>query len=206
MKIRLLPPRGEDFFGLFEQAADNLLAGAGLLRDLMNHYDDIERKVKAIKDVEHAGDQLTHEIVGRLNRTFVTPLDREDIHALATGLDDVVDSIEAVANRMIAFKIEAPTPALRQMTDILYHAAEEIRRGIRSLRKLDDLMAFCIEIKNLETKADDISRMLIAELFDKEKDPIAIIKWKEIYGRMEAATDRCEDIANIIEAVVVKNA
>jgi uncharacterized protein len=205
MKFHLFP-RGEDFFHLFEQAADNLVNGANHLQDFMNTYENIEHKAETIKDIEHKGDHLTHEIVEKLNRTFITPIDREDIHALTSGLDDVVDSIEAVSNRMIAFKIEAPTSALKQMTDILCHAAEEIQKAVHSLRHLDDLMAFCIEIKNLETRADEISRQLISDLFDKEKDPIAVIKWKEIYGRMEAATDRCEDIANIIESIVVKNA
>ena len=205
MKIRFFP-RNEYFFCLFEQASDNLVNGANHLRDFMNNYDNIEQKAQLIKDIEHKGDQLTHEIVEKLNRTFITPIDREDIHALTSGLDDVVDSIEAVSNRMISFKIEAPTDALKQMTDILCRAAEEIRKAVHSLRKLDHLMTFCIEIKNLETRADEISRRLVSELFDQEKDPIAVIKWKEIYGRMEAATDRCEDIANIIEAIVVKNA
>ena len=205
MKIRLFP-RGEDFFQLFEQAADNVVDCAVHLQDFMNNYENIEEKAHIIKGIEHKGDQLTHEIVGRLNRTFVTPMDREDIHALATGLDDVVDSIEAVSNRMIAFKIEAPTAELKEMTDILHHASEEIRKAVHSLRKLDNLMCFCIQIKNLETRADDISRQLISDLFGREKDPITVIKWKEIYGRMEAATDRCEDIANIIESIVVKNA
>jgi len=205
MKIRFFP-RNEDFFCLFEQASDNLVNGADHLQDFMNDYVDIEKKAQAIKDIEHKGDQLTHEIVEKLNRTFITPIDREDIHALTSGLDDVVDSIEAVSNRMIAFKIEAPTDSLKEMTDILCHAAAQIQSAIHSLRRLDYLMAFCIEIKNLETKADEISRRLISDLFENEKDPIAVIKWKEIYGRMEAATDRCEDIANIIEAIVVKNA
>jgi hypothetical protein len=205
MKLRFFP-RGENFFRLFDQASDNLVNGARLLQDFMNNYHDIEQKAQIIKDIEHKGDQLTHEIVEKLNRTFMTPIDREDIHALTSGLDDVVDSIEAVSNRMIAFKIVAPTDALIQMTAILCRAAEEIQKAVHSLHKLDCLMTFCIEIKNLETKADEISRRLISDLFDKEKDPIAVIKWKEIYGRMEAATDRCEDIANIIEAIVVKNA
>ncbi len=205
MKFRLFP-RDEDFFHLFEQAADNLVDGADHLLDFMNTYENIEKKAGSIKDIEHKGDQLTHEIVEKLNRTFITPIDREDIHALTSGLDDVVDSIEAVSNRMIAFKIAAPTEALKQMTGILSHAAKEIQKAVHSLRKLDHLMTFCIEIKNLETRADEISRQLISDLFENERDPIAVIKWKEIYGRMEAATDRCEDIANIIEAIVVKNA
>jgi len=147
MKFRLFP-RGEDFFQLFEQAVDNLVVGANHLQDFMNNYENIEHKAETIKDIEHKGDRLTHEIVEKLNRTFITPIDREDIHALTSGLDDVVDSIEAVSNRMIAFKIEAPTAALKQMTDILCRAAEEIQKAVHSLRKLDHLMTFCIEIKN----------------------------------------------------------
>lgn len=205
MKFSLLP-RNENFFLLFEKAADNLVVGAKLFQDFMENYQQIEQKAQKIKDVEHQGDLLTHEIVEKLNRTFVTPIDREDIHALASGLDDVLDSIEAVANRMMIFDIPAPTEPLKQMTGILVRAVEEIQKAVHSLRKLDHLMTFCIEIKTLETKADEISRKLLFELFKKEKDPITVIKWKEIYGRMEAAADECEDIAKIIESIVVKNA
>jgi predicted phosphate transport protein (TIGR00153 family) len=205
MKFSLIP-RNEDFFLLFEKASDNLVVGANLLQDFMDHYEHVEAKAQKIKDVEHQGDLLTHEIVEKLNRSFITPIDREDIHALASGLDDVLDSIEAVANRMMIFKITAPTEPLKRMTGILVRAVEEINRAVHSLRKLDHLMTFCIEIKNLETKADELSRHLLSELFKEEKDPITVIKWKEIYGRMEAAADECEDIAKIIEAIVVKNA
>ena len=205
MRLSFLP-RDENFFLLFEKAADNLVVGTRLLQDFMDHYEQIEQKAQKIKDIEHQGDLLVHEIVEKLNRTFVTPIDREDIHALASALDDVLDSIEAVANRMMIFKIPAPTEPLKQMTAILVRAVEEIQKAVHSLRKLDHLMTFCIEIKNLETRADEISRHLLAELFDGEKDPITVIKWKEIYGRMEAAADMCNDIANIIESIVVKNA
>jgi len=205
MRISLLP-RNENFFLLFEKASDNLVAGANLLQDLMDHYERIEEKAQNIKEVEHQGDLLTHEIVEKLNRTFVTPIDREDIHALASGLDDVLDSIEAVANRMMIFDIPAPTEPLKKMTSILVRAVLEIQKAVHSLRKLDHLMTFCIEIKNMETRADELSRHLLFELFKNEKDPITVIKWKEIYGRMEAAADECNDIANVIESIVIKNA
>jgi len=205
MRISLLP-REDNFFLLFEKASDNLVVGAKLFQDFMDHYENVEEKAQKLKDVEHQGDLITHEIVEKLNRSFVTPIDREDIHALSSGLDDVLDSIEAVANRMTLFKISAPTGPLITMTGILVQASEQIQKAVHSLRKLDHLMVFCIEIKNLETKADDISRTLLGELFEREKDPIAVIKWKEIYGRMESAADKCADIAKIIEAIVVKNA
>jgi hypothetical protein len=205
MRISLLP-REDNFFLLFEKASDNLVAGAKLFQDFMDHYENVEEKAQKLKDVEHQGDLLTHEIVEKLNRSFVTPIDREDIHALSSGLDDVLDSIEAVANRMTLFKIPSPTEPLRRMTGILVQASEQIQKAVHSLRKLDHLMVFCIEIKRLETQADEISRTLLGELFEREKDPIAVIKWKEIYGRMESAADECADIAKIIESIVVKNA
>ncbi len=205
MKISLLP-KEENFFLLFEKASDNLVAGARLLQDFMERYENVEEKAQKLKEVEHAGDLLTHEIVEKLNRTFITPIDREDIYALASNLDDVLDSIEAVASRMTIFRIPGPTEPLRAMTVILVQASEQIQKAVHSLKKLDHLMTFCIEIKRLETQADDISRRLLGELFEKERDPIAVIKWKEIYGRMEAAADECADIAKIIEAIVVKNA
>jgi len=205
MRLSLLP-REDNFFILFEKAADNLVAGAKLFQDFMDRYENVEEKAQKLKDVEHQGDLIIHEIVEKLNRSFVTPIDREDIHALASGLDDVLDSIEAVANRMTLFKIPAPTGPLKTMTGILVQASEQIQKAVHSLRKLDHLMVFCIEIKRLETQADEISRTLLGELFEREKDPIAVIKWKEIYGRMEASADKCADIAKIIEAIVVKNA
>ena len=205
MRLSLLP-REDNFFILFEKAADNLVVGAKLFQDFMDHYENVEEKAQKLKDVEHQGDLVIHEIVEKLNRSFVTPIDREDIHDLASGLDDVLDSIEAVANRMTLFKIPAPTGPLKTMTGILVQASEQIQKAVHSLRKLDHLMVFCIEIKRLETQADEISRTLLGELFEREKDPIAVIKWKEIYGRMEAAADRCADIAKIIESIVVKNA
>jgi predicted phosphate transport protein (TIGR00153 family) len=205
MRISLLP-KEENFFLLFEKASDNLVAGAKLFQDFMDRYENVEEKAQKLKDVEHQGDLIIHEIVEKLNRSFVTPIDRDDIHSLASGLDDVLDSIEAIANRMVLFKIPSPTEPLRRMTAILIQASEQIQKAVHSLRKLDHLMVFCIEIKRLETQADEISRTLLGELFEREKDPIAVIKWKEIYGRMEAAADKCADIAKIIEAIVVKNA
>lgn len=205
MKISLLP-KDENFFKLFEKAADNLVEGARLFQDFMEHYENVAEKAQKLKEVEYQGDLITHEIVEKLNRSFVTPIDRDDIHSLASGLDDVLDSIEAVANRMVAFKIPAPTGPLKEMTLILVQASDQIQKAVHSLRKLDHLMTFCMELKNLESRADEISRGLLPELFEREKDPIAVIKWKEIYGRMEAAADECEDIANIIESIVVKNA
>jgi uncharacterized protein len=205
MRISLLP-REDNFFLLFEKASDNLVDGARLLQDFMDHYENVDEKAQKLKDVEHQGDLIIHEIVEKLNRSFVTPIDRDDIHSLASGLDDVLDSIEAIANRMVLFKIASPTEPLRRMTAILIQASEQIQKAVHSLRKLDHLMVFCIEIKRLETQADEISRTLLGELFEQEKDPIAVIKWKEIYGRMEASADKCADIAKIIEAIVVKNA
>jgi len=205
MRISLLP-REDNFFLLFEKASDNLVTGVHLLQEFLEHYENVEEKAQKLKDIEHQGDLITHEIVEKLNRTFITPIDREDIHALASNLDDVLDSIEAVVNRILIFKIPTPTEPLKAMGRILVQACEQINKAVHSLRKLDHLMTFCIEIKRLETQADDISRHQLMELFENEKDPIAVIKWKEIYGRMESAADECADIAKIVESIVVKNA
>lgn len=200
-----LAPREERFFDMFNESVDVVLKGVSLFNDLVQDYTDVEEKAKRIKEVELEGDHNTHRLVEALNRSFVTPIDRDDIHALNSGLDDILDYAEALASRMILFKIKEVTPEMRQFGELLLKATDEISKAVHSMRNLDHLMSFCKEIKRLENLGDDVSRKAISDLFEYEKDPIELIKLKELYGRMEGAMDKCEDVANIIETIVVKN-
>jgi predicted phosphate transport protein (TIGR00153 family) len=202
--LRLFP-REENFFDLFRKQAAIVHQGADLLVAMVRDYTDLEQKAKTLREVEHQGDQITHEIFERLNRTFVTPIEREDIHALASGLDDVLDSVEAIASRFVLLRIEKPTPECLALVDIIDKAAEEIVKAVDHLKDLRTLMSFTIEINRLENVADVISRDVVAALFDGKRDALDVLRWKEIYGRLEATADQCEDIANIIEAIVLKN-
>jgi len=201
-----LVPKDQRFFDLFNQLAQKVHSGAKHFRELFENYDDVERKARRIKEIEHEADLITHEIFSRLNKTFVTPLEPEDIHALASGLDDLLDDIEGIAARMVMFRISRPTKEAIELVDIISKAAGEIEKAVQNLQKMDDLIQFCIEINRMENMADDITRRMVGKLFDDEKDVVALIKWKEIYGRLEATADKCEDVANIIENIVVKNA
>jgi uncharacterized protein len=199
-------PKEEKFFEMFKESAQNLLKGAEALKDLVEDYADVERKVREIKDIEHQGDVIFHRIVDRVNKTFVTPLDREDIYELVNELDNALDAIEGVSSRFFYFKIDKPTPESIQMINIVYKAAVEIKKAIDNLKTFNDLLPFCVEINRLENEADIISREMIGKLLDEETDWRKALKWKEIYGRLETAADHCEDIANVIESIVVKNA
>ncbi len=201
-----LIPREEKFFEFFEKAANNILDGAKVLVQMTDEQDgDFEKGWKQLEDLEHVGDKITHQIIRKLNRTFITPIDREDIHALTVALDDVMDLIEAVAARMSLYKIKQPTEEARKLALVILKSAEEIVKAVSNLERLDDVTEHCIEINRLENEADEVCREAIAGLFEKGQDPIDVIKWKEIYETMETATDRCEDVANIVEGVALKN-
>ena len=201
-------PKDHKFFDLFREDAANLRAGALALQELVDHYEDIERKYEKIKAIEHQGDNITHELFTRLRDTFITPLEREDIHGLASGLDDVLDCIEGVASRMWTFKLARPTPEVRKLVDVIVKAVEQIFEAIDNLESLGHVHAFCKQINILEYEADVICREAIADLFVKAETPAEIkdlIKLKEIYTRLEVAADRCEDVANVIEEIIVKS-
>jgi hypothetical protein len=205
--FRLIPPQEEEFRELFQKAANNILEGAQVLTQMANgRSEDLQERWERLEELEHAGDKITHQIIQRLSRTFITPIDREDIHSLAVALDDVMDLIEASAARMSLYKIKQPTEEAGKLAQIIQKSTEEIARAVSSLERMDDVMEHCIEINRLENVADEISREAIAGLFDKGHDPMDVIKWKEIYEIMETTTDRCEDVANIVEALVLKNA
>ena len=199
-------PREEKFFELFVEDAQNVLAAARLLEEFFRSYDERERLASQLRDLEHRGDQLSHDIGQRLERTFVTPFDREDIHQLISRLDDVLDFIEEVADTCILYKIDAPTPTAHDQAEILVKQVEEIVRALEKLRRFKDIGPHWIEIHRLENEGDRIARKAIADLFTNGNDPIEIIKWKDLYALLEDAIDSCEDAANVIERIVVKHA
>lgn len=201
-----LIPREEKFFEFFEKAANNILEGARVLVQMTEEGGaNFQERWKRLEELEHVGDKITHQIIRKLNRTFIAPIDREDIHSLAVALDDVMDLIEASAARMSLYKIKQPTEEARKLAHVILKSAEEIVKAVSNLERLDDVMEHCIEINRLENMADEISREAIADLFDKGHDPMDVIKWKEIYETMEMATDQCEDVANIVESLVLKS-
>ena len=198
-------PREEDFFVLFRKQAALVRQGCDQLHEMLESFDRLEERAKQLKDVEHEADVVTHEIFERLNRTFITPLEREDIHQLASNLDDVLDAVEAIASRVVLFQIRTPSPEAKRMSKILIECATQIERAVDNLKNMNNLMSFTVEINRLENEADSISRQVTADLFSGRHDLLDVMRWKEIYGRLEAAADKCEDVANAIESIVVKS-
>lgn len=202
---RLLPQE-RTFFDRFTEMTANIEAGARALLELFEDYRDVEKKVTHIKDLEHRGDEMIHDLMTRLNQTFITPLDREDIHELADKLDDVLDLIDAVATRLVVYRIAAPRPGVADLARTLLKATGEIHAAISHLEKQDRILDHCIEINRLEKEGDREVRVAIARLFEQEKNPVEIIKWKELFEVLETAHDKCEDVANVLESVVLKSA
>jgi len=201
---RLLP-RERSFFTIFTEVTANIQEGAKALAALFHDYRDIPARTQAIKALEHKGDDLTHEIITRLNQTFITPFDREDIHALTTKLDDVLDLMDAVATRLVIYRAETLRPGAAELADILVRATAELHAAVSHLEKQDGILDHCVIISDLEDEADTAVRSAIARLFEVEKDPVELIKWKEILEVLEIATDKCQDVANVLEAVVLKS-
>lgn len=204
--FRILP-RDEQFFVLFEKASQNMLDGAEALKELLDNFDDVRGRAHLIEEIEHKGDLFTHEIVKKLNTTFLTPIDRDDIHALASAIDDVLDLIHAASIRISVYKISEPTSHAKELGFLILKAARELHRGIGRLsKKAGEVFEHCVEVNSIENEADRVYRDAIAFLFEHERDPVTIMKWKEIYEKLETATDRCEDAANVLESVALKNA
>jgi len=202
-----LIPKDEKFFVMFKEMTTTIIEGAQLLKDMMDHFENPQLSQKMIKDVEHKADQLTHDIIKKLNKSFVTPLDREDIYALSAALDDILDLIDASAQRIVMYNVEKTTPEARELAFLILKSCQTIDKAVALLGgKLEPIAEYCMEVNSLENEADRVCREAISRLFDEEKDPIQLIKWKEIYETLERATDKCEDAANILESVVVKNA
>ncbi len=206
--LKKIFPKELDFFGMFEKAADNVNKGASYLVEMMDNFNVAEIKAKEIHAAEQEGDMLTHEVMRRLNKTFVTPLDREDIHSLISRLDDVLDLIWASADRAVLFKLNNPLPQAVELAKTLHETTEIIVKAINCLKdkKYSYIQEFCIEINRLENRGDRIFREALVKLFDNINDPILVIKWKEVYEHLEDATDTCEDVANILESIVLKHA
>ncbi len=195
------------FFDDFERQARCIVIAGRLLHDLVMNFKDVEAKVRAIKDVEHEGDQVTHAIVTRLNTTFVTPLDRQDIHSLASRLDDVLDVIDEVAVALLVYRVPVPTSECRAMADVIVDAIVATEQAVRCLRRLDpSFSTHAVEVHRHEHRADELLRRSVAALFRERVDPVEVLKWKEIYEMLESVTDRCEDVANAIEAIMLKMA
>jgi hypothetical protein len=198
-------PKEEDFFSLFRRQVALVRKGCDQLNDMVVSFDNLDARARELKDTEHEGDLVTHELFERLNRTFITPIEREDIHDLASGLDDVLDAAEAIGSRLVLFRINKMTPEAVQLASILARCGAQLEQVVGNLKGFKNLMGFAIEINRLENEADHISREVVADLFSGAHDLLDVMRWKEIYGRLEGATDRCEDVANTIEAIVLKN-
>jgi len=185
--------------------SDNLIAGARTLVDLFADYQDVARKIDEIHRIEREGDELTHAILTKLNQTFITPFDREDIHQLASKLDDVLDFINAAGARIVMYRITAPPQAAGDLARIILMQSQELQKAVSLMQKNGNILGHCVEINRLENEADLVAQQAIAELFEYEKDPINLIKVKELLEFLERATDKAEDVANVLETVVLKN-
>jgi predicted phosphate transport protein (TIGR00153 family) len=201
-----LIPREERFFDDFVALAEQIQLGAGLLEQMLAPEHPVWDKADEIKEVEHKCDFLTHEIIQRLHRTFVTPLDREDIHTLARSLDDVMDAVDASAAFVRLYQIQRVRPDARELGRIIGLSATQLVKALKALDRRTGVAEPAVEINRLENEADRIHQSALRRLFEEEQDPVAIMKWKEILDFLEDATDRCEDVANVLEGVVVKHA
>ncbi|MDR3763006.1 MAG: DUF47 family protein [Acidobacteriota bacterium] len=203
--LRIIP-RETEFFDMFNEMAQNLTVGATQLRDLLENYTDVAANVQRIKGTEHRGDEIAHAVFVKLNSSFITPFDREDIHTLASSLDDVLDFINAAADRLITYKINFPPEAAAELAMIILQQSEELAKAVGLLEKGDELLKHCVEVNRLENEADRISTTAIGRLFETETNPIHLIKHKELLEILEMATDKAEDVANVLETVVLKSA
>jgi len=202
-------PREEKFFDLFIDSSRNIVKAAHCLKDMLENWEDREAKLTEITDLEHKGDSIAHQIVALLHTTFVTPFDREDIAQLSHTMDDIIDFIHSAADFMIIYKIKEPTQRAKELAEIIVQATEEVERVVSLLDNRSGLKRVeehCVELNRLENRADKIFRAALGELFDTTKDTLYMIKWREIYEHMETATDRCEDVADVLEGVACKHA
>lgn len=203
-------PKDMEFYDLFEQGTSNLVVAAEKLVDFFDNYENVEAKAKELKDLEHRGDVITHEIIARVHRSFVTPIDREDITLLAHSLDDVMDFIEAAGRTAFLYRIAQPTERARELARIVVKVAHKLNEVVPRLRRRDQftwILKQCVEINTLENDADDVQHAALVELFEAcRTDACEVIKWREIYGHLENATDRGEDVANVLEGIVLKHA
>jgi predicted phosphate transport protein (TIGR00153 family) len=204
--VRLsLAPRDREFFDLFEEAGGNILRAAGLLERMLRDYPEESELARDLLICEQEGDRITHDIIHRLNQTFVTPIDREDIYELASALDDIVDWAEEVADYMGLYKIEAPMEQAQRLAHVLLQSSRQIADAMPRLRTFKDISHYTVEINRLENDGDRITREAVASLFDNGIDPMVVIRWKDIFERLENGIDATEHVANVLEGIVIKN-
>ena len=201
----LIAPRDREFFDLFDEAAGNSVRAAELLLEMIRDFPEKSELAREILIVEQEGDRITHDIIKRLNQTFVTPIDREDIYGLASALDDVVDFTEEAADFLILYKVEAPMEQSVRLAEVLVTACRQIAEAMPRMRGFKDISHYTVEVNRLENDGDRISREAMAALFDDGIDPMVVIRWKDIYERLEQAIDATERVANILEGIVIKN-
>lgn len=199
-------PHEGGFHDMFVELAENVYRASQAMVAMLENFSDPPADAEKIKDIEHTNDTITHMLMNKLNRTFITPFDREDIHELASKIDDVLDLTDAAASRLVTYRITEIRPGVPELSRVLMAATKEVVAAVRVLEQKDHVLSHCIEINRLENEADRICRDLIARLFEQEKDPILVIKWKEIIEVLEIATDKCEDVANVVETITLKNA
>jgi uncharacterized protein len=202
---QVFAPRDRVYFELFEEAGQNMVRAASLLHELLNGWPDNKQLAGEILDLEHEGDRITHDIINRMNHTFVTPIDREDILALASAIDDVVDYVEEVADYLGLYKIEASMEQSIRLARVLADATVQIAEALTKLRGFEDITRYTVEVNRLENEGDRVTREAVASLFDGGIDPMVVIRWKDLFERLEDAVDATETAANIIEGIVIKN-
>ena len=206
--MRLIPTE-EKFFDLFEELVNKIEEGGELFLDVVEHYEYSEPKIVRLKEMEHEADVITHKTYEKMHKTFLTPIDREDIYALVNKMDSILDMIEASAARMSLYKVKVPAKEIIEQAKILNKSIKKVKHIVHSMRNMKNakmIIDSCVEINTLENEGDIIMRMTMTRLFEQEKDPIELIKWKEIFERIEEAIDVCEDVSNIVEGIVLKHA
>jgi|SRR5207253_3948269 len=201
-----LAPRENKFYEMFGEMSDNLIQGARLLVEILRDFRDVPVRVQKLKDIEDLGDIMTHNIITKLNQTFITPFDREDIHKLASSIDDVLDYLNSAGDRLVLYKIQSVPSDAEKLAELVTLQCEELHKAVKNLNKHDYVLEHCMEINRLEDEADSVSRRAIGRLFDQEPDPITLIKLTELFEVLETASDKAEDAANVLESVVLKSA
>jgi predicted phosphate transport protein (TIGR00153 family) len=206
--LKFLIPKELGFFDLFDQMASCAVEGSSVFLEMLDHYGDLPAKVRRLRDIEHQADEISHRAIEMLHKTFVTPMDRDQIHTLVSRLDDVIDLTDGAGRRLVMYDVKEPTPELKELALVLHHATLEIQKAVSSLRNLKNAEAIkkcCIEINKLENDGDALRDAVVAKLFKEEKNAVQVLRWKEIYEDVETAIDRCEDVADVIEGVVLEN-
>jgi predicted phosphate transport protein (TIGR00153 family) len=207
--LSFLIPKELGFFDLFDEMASCAVEGSNVFLEMLDHYGDLPAKVRRLRDIEHHADEISHHAIEMLHKTFVTPMDRDQIHTLVSRMDDVIDLTDGAGRRLMMYDVKAPTPELKELALVLHHATLEIQKAVHSLRNLKNsaqIKQCCIEINKLENDGDALRDAVVAKLFKEETNAVQVLRWKEIYEDVETAIDRCEDVADVIEGVVLENA